>query len=150
MNNNLRRRVKRLEERLGPGPKPPEFVWVFVPGCDRSGEWNVAHDQGENDTRADFQDPEPGSILCVSWVPARGRNSLTSGERIVRDWSRRGSASFCARERITKDPADTGRRLELRSDLAARIQDTEDDFERESKQPDSIMYLGKYNPDYQA
>jgi len=143
MNKSLLRRVKRLEARLGWRLEPPQFFITFIPGKDASGEWAPPDDEDENDTPADIQDPEPGSMLFVDWIPARGRNSLSSGERIVRDWSRRKNGGFCARERITKDPADTGLRLELRSDLAARLQAKEDDFEKQSKQADSIMYLGK-------
>ncbi len=138
MNTSMLRRMKRVGARLGTGPKPPQVTITFFPGDNESGESELPDD----DTPVRY--PWARSWVFVNWIPAEGRNSLTSGERIVRDWSRRKNGDFYARERITKDPADTGLRCELPSDLAARIQHREDEFERETTQDaDSVIYVGK-------
>lgn len=140
MNQTLLRRVKRLEARFAPEP-PLLIAVVFVPSEHESGEWAPPD---ENDAPTDLPEPKPECAIVsvfVSWLPTKGRNCLTSGERIVRDWYH-DKWQFYARERITKDPGYTGRRCQLQGKLAALIQETEDDFERDLRQAASVHVPG--------
>lgn len=68
-------------------------------------------------------EPWPSLVVVVRSIESEQRNQLTAGERIVQDWFRNDNHLVLARERVTTEADDMGRRCGANSYLAEVIRE---------------------------